>query len=566
MNKKNLVVIIILLAAALLRFWCLGRGDTVNDEVFYAFRAIGPLDFDHAEFQTTPLEWFDSRQNFAPQNLGGQAGIPFWTKLSFHDHPPLVFWVQHFFIKVFGENNFAFRLPSALFGIGSVYILYLLGSLLYSRAVGLVSGSLFALTLNHVYISRTGLQESYVIFFILLTACLFLKALKNDNYFLWAGASLGLAFLAKYTAFILVPIFFTYLLIFDRSKFFNKKLWIGLLLVILLFSPVIIYNFKLYQTVGHFDFQFSYFFGQNPEAWQVAPGKEIGTLAERIKNFIPRLISTNSPSLLLIFGFSLIGFCFNLFRDCQKRKENYFILLSLFFLIILLLFVGPSFRFLTMLTPLIVLVATLGSVNLYQLSAKKMIWRSILLTLFLIWMFFEVFYSVNSQIAYYPRGNYPWLFSKIRYENYNWGYNELDSFLKKELAGKMPSRVFDMQYNFLEKIRDADLLKARAAGLKSYPALIVYYGNFDDGAKLWVLERLATYHGWPVIEMEDYFGFLRKNGPEFFAKSGFREYYFITMNNIESSSEVRALIKNLPYNGIFNQKGEEVFRVYRLQI
>ena len=113
MDKKKLVIFAILVIAAILRLWGLNRGDTMSDEVFYAFRAIGPMDFDHAEFQTTPLEWFD------PQ-------IPAWTKLSFHDHPPLVFWVQHFFIKIFGENNFAFRLPSALLGIASVWLVYLI--------------------------------------------------------------------------------------------------------------------------------------------------------------------------------------------------------------------------------------------------------------------------------------------------------------------------------------------------------------------------------------------------------------------------------------------------------
>lgn len=549
MKREKLAIVLILLIAATLRFWGLGRGDTLNDEVFYAFRAIGPLDFDHAELQTTPLEWFD-------------PDIPNWTRLSFHDHPPLVFWVQHFFIKIFGENNFAFRLPSAILGVGSVFILYLLGSLLYSHAVGLVSGLLFAFTINHVYISRTGLQESYVIFFLLLTAYLFIKALKDDRYFLWAGASLGLALLTKYNSFILVPIFLTYLSIFERGMMRNKKLWIGVLFAVLIFSPVVIYNLKLYQAVGHFDFQFSYFFRQSPEVWKVVPGKEIGTWGERINNFIPRLFSTNSPLFLLISGFSLLNFGPSLFKNRQKLKENYFVISSFFFLIVLLFFIGPSFRFLAMLTPFIILVAAERLVYAYKAYAQKVLWRNLALFVFWAWIIFELFYSINSQIVYYPRGNYPWSFSKVRYENYNWGYNDLGAFLAKELAGKMPSRVFDMQYKFLEKVRDINLLQAKEAGAKSYPAIIVYYGNFDDGAKLWVLDRLMTYHGWPIIKMEDYFGFLAKEGKDYFAKSGFEEYYFIIMNNIESPPEVRALIKNLPHHDIFNKKGEEVFRVY----
>ena len=131
MNKKKYILIAILLLAAVLRLWGLEYGDPRGDEVLYAFRAIGPLDFDKAEFQTTPLEWFD-------------GSIPSWTKLSFHDHPPLVFWVQHFFISVFGENTLAFRLPSALLGIASVYLIYLVGLLLFSEGVGLISAALLA--------------------------------------------------------------------------------------------------------------------------------------------------------------------------------------------------------------------------------------------------------------------------------------------------------------------------------------------------------------------------------------------------------------------------------------
>ncbi len=551
MGKKQLIIIV-LIVAAILRFWGLERGDTMNDEVFYAFRALGLLDFDHAEFQTTPLEWFD-------------PNIPFWTKLSFHDHPPLVFWVQHFFLKVFGENNFAFRLPSALLGVASVYILYLIGFLLYSRTVGLVSGLILALTVNHVYISRTGLQESYVIFFLLLTSYFFLKALKKDNYFIWAGISLGLAFLIKYNSFVLIPVFFTYLLIFNRGKLLNKKLWIGVLLAVLIFSPVILYNLKLYQAVGHFDFQFSYLFGQNPEVWRVAPGKEIGTLAERARNFMPRLVASNSWALLLVFGLSLVGLAVAVFKDPQNAfRKNAFLILSIFFLTVLLFFIGPSFRFLTMLAPLVALASAVWLVSLYQFLERKFVWRKTALVIFAAWLIWEAFYSINSQIIYYPWSNYPWTFSKIRYENYNWGYNDLNSFLKKELAGKMPARVFDMQYKFLEKVRDADLLKARKAGLKPYPALIVYYGNFDDGAKLWVLERLMTYHGWPVIPLDDYFGIIGKNGKDYFAKSGFKKFYFIVMTNLEPPASIREFVRGLSYHSILNKRGEEVFRVYKI--
>ena len=228
-----------------------------------------------------------------------------WRCFSCKEFPPLVFWVQLLSISVFGENNFALRFPSAVFGVISVYLLYLIGRRIYSESAGLIGAALLAVTLNSVYISRTGMQEAYVIFFILLASYFFLRSLDKENYLVWTGAALGFGMLAKYNVFILLPIFFTYLLLFRRDYFLNKKLWLGALLAMVIFSPVILYNIKLYQAVGHFDFQLSYIFKQNPEVWKVAPGKEIGTLYDRVKNFVPRLISTNSWVFLVIFAASV---------------------------------------------------------------------------------------------------------------------------------------------------------------------------------------------------------------------------------------------------------------------
>ena len=558
-------LIIILIAAAALRLYGLDRGDTVNDEVFYAFRAIGMLDFDKAEVQTTPLEWMD-------------PNIPWWTKLSFHDHPPLVFWVQNIFMKVFGDKRWAFRLPSALLGVASVYLIYLIGrklfsqnaSLAESRRAGLLAAAFFAVTLNNVYITRTGMQESFVIFFMLLASYLFLK-----NYFVWTGAIMGLAFLTKYNTFILAPIFLVYLLIYRRRVFLNKKFWLGALLPILIFSPVIIYNIKLYQVVGHFDFQLSYVFGQEHPEWQIQPGKEVGGLGDRLKNFIPRLIATNSWLFLILFAISLIFL------------RNTFLFLMFGFLFLLLLLIGPSYRFLTMLTPWMALsIGLFFQVGECSLSAglmprvcgnnpsprppplggggKKREFLSLLGVGLLIFVLaFEIFYSYNNQITYYPKGPTPWLTSKVRYENYNWGYNELNDYLENELSGKMPALTFYPKYQFLNKLQDEVLADDRAKNLEPYPALLVYYGNVDDGPRLWTFDRLRFYHAWPIIAFDTYRQFLKENGLDYYKKTGFKNYYFIMQTNIVPSAEFQREILGIEPELIKNKRDDIVFKVYK---
>lgn len=542
-NKKYLLAILI--AAALLRLINLSAGDTLGDEVLYAFRAVGPMDYDNAALQTTPLEWQD-------------PNIAWWTKLSFHDHPPLVFWIQHIFVKIFGEKNFAFRLPSAILGILSVYLVFLIGRRLISEQAGLIASSILAVTVNHVFISRIGLQESYVIFFILLTSYFFLRALKNSNNFLWAGLFLGLAFLTKYTTLILAPIFITYLILFRRDLLKNKKLWLGILIALIIFSPIIIYNLKLYQASGHFDFQFSYILGQNPEVWKVAPGKtEIGSLADRIHNFLPTLVTTNSWLFLLLFLISL-----------PRLIKNKFLLISFAYLILLLLIIGPTVRFLTMLTPLMALAIGL---NFWKPGFR---WKpGFFLAVFLT---VELFYSINSQLLPYPRGPEFWTFAqKARAENYNWGYNELDNYFKKELAGKMPALAFEPKYQFINAIQQKNLEQAKKQNLESYPALIIYDDKLLKIPQLWILDRLQIYHSWPIIKTQHYYTLLDQYGPDYFERSGFKNYYFIfaadkipgRQDSFDSrwaeNLKQELTARDIEPISLFNQREEEIFKIYK---
>lgn len=556
MQGNKQLIIAILIIAAILRIWGLERGDPATDEVLYAFRAVGMLDFDEAEDQTTPLEWFD-------------RAIPSWTKISFHDHPPLVFFMQHIFMRIFGENNFAFRLPSALLGIASVYFLYLIGAILYSKTVGLVASAILAVTVNHIYISRVGLQEAHVVFFMLLASYLFLKSLSNDRYLLWTGSALGLAFLTKYTTFVLVPIFFVYLLFFRRDYFLNKKLWLGAVIAIFLFSPVIFYNIQLYRATGHFDFQFSYMFGQNPEVWRIAPGKDIGTFGERIHLYIPTLIKANSWVLLSVFLVSLSFFFSSLLHGVRGAFQKHgFLAIFVFFLVLSVLRIGPSYRFLAMLTPFIVLISALFLNSIFQK-------RYVFYVIFCLFLLFETAYSINSQVLYYARGPSLWAYSLTRTERYSGGYNELAEFLEEEMRGKRPVQVFEMNYQFLEELHEKAIMKALDKDLEPYSAIFVYDGNVDHLAQLWVLDRLNIYHAWPVIKTEQYIAYAEANGIEDLTNAGFEHYYFITPTKYVYRRDPESwtvfgprfeefLIENgITPLSIKNKRGEEAFRVYK---
>ncbi len=550
MSKKD-ILLYVLIVAAILRLWGLSSGDTVSDEVFMAFRGLGMIDFDEAAVQTTPWEWW-------------HADRPWWTNLSMHDHPWGVPLAQNISMRIFGDDNFGMRLPSALLGIGSVYLIYKIGFLLYAQEVGLIAAGILGVTLNGVYISRVGLQESYAIFAILLGILYFLKSLRDPKYLLWVGVIIGIGGEFKYNVLILAPMFIFYMILFRRDYLKSRYFWQGIAAAVLFFSPTLIYNFKLYQAVGHFDFQFSHIFGQRPDAWQVAPGKEIGTIAERVGNFLPRLITSNSWLFLAVFFSSLSAFLIWLVRrPVEMLEKNKFLLVAAAFMTLLILLIGPSYRFLAMLAPFLALPS---AVFLWWLYGKYGYRKpKFLIPLAAGFIIFEIFYSVNNQILDYPKGPNPWFSSNVRYENYNWGYNELADYLDREFSGKMPAVTFDVKYGFLEDLRQRALDKGISQGLDLYPALVVYEGNFDGGAKLWVLDKLNVYYAWPVISLRTYLDYLRDNGPDYLEKSGFRTVYFIQKTNWVPPGDLGVLTAGSE-QGIYNKRGDEIFKIYKTKL
>lgn len=538
---QRIAVVTAIIGAAIFYLWQLGRADIVTDEASHATRAIGLVDFDFGIEQPTPWQWVDN--------------VPWWMRLSFHDHPILLFLAQHLSIRAFGETPFAARLPSALAGVASVIFVYLIGTQLYRiygsptsiggkllksdfhSIEGVAAALLFAVTVNHVWISRIGLFESLMLAFMLAAFWAFLRGLERPKFLPLSGALLGLAFLTKYTALILLPVFATILIVQRASRTpRNEKflyahdrmhmrtflrptiLALGLFLVVA--SPVIIYNLQLYRNFGHFDFQFSLLFGQGVEAWQARPGQEVlGSYAERTKNFISFLIQSNSPYFLIL---SVLGLATMLWQTIRNRWRSHgVILLALAWLLPFLIFIGPAPRFLTLLTPWLALAA---SYALATFSHRAIHYRGLTSIVVGVVLLTEAAYAYNSVIALDPVGSRPWAYSSLRRQAGSWGFNELNAYLDAELKGKMPDPAITFEFPFAREILNEARAEGLRRGFEPAPVGIVYNDNVNLAAQLWVFLKRITYQGWPVVSAEN---FRRGGAAEFLRQSGVQKIYFI---------------------------------------
>ncbi|MBI3290091.1 glycosyltransferase family 39 protein [Candidatus Microgenomates bacterium] len=163
------------------------------DEVYHAWTAREMLHGNPAAW-----EWW----NTPPEGFAYE-----WS------HPPVAKLFMWGSMRIFGESPFAWRLPGAIIGTAIVYLIYLLGFQLFkNKTIALMSASIFSLDGLALVMSRIGMNDTYFLFFALLTLLFFLR----EKYF-WSSVFLGLAAASKWTAFWLFPVFLIVMFLFGKK-------------------------------------------------------------------------------------------------------------------------------------------------------------------------------------------------------------------------------------------------------------------------------------------------------------------------------------------------------------
>src|SRR5262245_47953179 len=99
-------------------------------------------------------------------------------------HPPLSFIINHLFLLM-GQSDFFFRLPSALFGIATLPVLYILARDLTSKKAAVFAVFVLALSPFHLWYSQEGRMYSQLLFLSLLSSVLLLEALRRGKASWW---------------------------------------------------------------------------------------------------------------------------------------------------------------------------------------------------------------------------------------------------------------------------------------------------------------------------------------------------------------------------------------------
>jgi 4-amino-4-deoxy-L-arabinose transferase-like glycosyltransferase len=166
--------------------------------------------------------------------------------LSYFDHPPLVAYTILFFSTLFGPTVLAVRLGALLYAFGISWLLYLIGRDSFDERTGfwatLLMNFLPTFSINALIMT----PDSPLLFFWCLAWFMVVRALKENRpfFYLLAGVSLGLALVSKYTALFFPLSLAIYFLISSehRGQFLKWQLYLGMVLAVLVFSPVLWWN------------------------------------------------------------------------------------------------------------------------------------------------------------------------------------------------------------------------------------------------------------------------------------------------------------------------------------
>jgi len=120
--------------------------------------------------------WLDEAVQ-AVTSQGSLTGI--FAELVGDFHPPLYHLLMWVWIHLFGSSEVVLRLPSVLFGIGTVLVVYKIGKLGKSGKLGLLGALFMATAPYHIYYSQEARMYALVTFFASLSMYWFIRLISQ---------------------------------------------------------------------------------------------------------------------------------------------------------------------------------------------------------------------------------------------------------------------------------------------------------------------------------------------------------------------------------------------------
>lgn len=529
----------ILALAAFFIFFRLSHVDMTGDDAHYSARAVGLADFmfGNAPFQSTPLLWFDK--------------APWWSHLSFHDHPIMLFFIQHVFLSVHESVLFA-KLPYALLALGSVLLMYLWTKKLFGNTAGLFAGLLLTLHAHFIWTGRVSFMEAGVIFFILLTFLTLARFIEDPTRSWWEfGLAFGFALAAKFTTLFLLPTVAVFFLLAQKAVIKKKESAGAAAVALIVVLPTLLYNAFMYYETGHFSLQFARLLGQgNP--WALSGVRTTDFFGGAKDLFL-------NIALLMSWPYAALFLFAVLFALYQRERRMLLHLLGLLFLTIQQMFIGQGGYVLALYSVFAApFVAWLCMENYSRIPRGAGVLAAIYLAVFVL----------NSHTLIRHAGTVGWAHSSVTSDNV--GMAQLDKRLDEMLSGNRDVGLYDIFWDV--KSRDPRLHKYLTRGttediraMQKSASVVLFDGNISWFSRVWLFDRRRFYDNAPLISL---------NEQHLLSQVAIDDLYFIrvteygpldpTPYQTSKGDEMEAYFERLGLEPalIYRDDGQVAFRVY----
>lgn len=245
-------------------------------------------------------------------------------------HPPLSYLVSFFTGKLIGYSEMALRLPSVIFGVLSIYIVYKLAKLIkLTRPI--IPALLLAASGLHIYYSQEARMYSLATLLVSLSIYFLIKSFKDNQAFFYYTLFSFLAVITHYYTWFMLPVHLLITKIIKPKKL--KKLFLSQLLIIIGFLPIL--PTLIHQLKGGLMASLS-----NPQWGSTVGGLNIKSLALiPVKFLIGRITFDNKMiyALVAIVPILISTYLFYLLlKNLNKLKTSTTIIVSWLFIPLIL--------------------------------------------------------------------------------------------------------------------------------------------------------------------------------------------------------------------------------------
>lgn len=217
---------------------------------------IALLSFYLFAFQSGKMALTDPDETFYAQTAKemyarGEWITPYLYGKPQFEKPILFYWALLASYHVFGVNEFAARMPSAVFAFAGLIAIYLLGAAMFGRKAGFLSSLIMATAIEYIVLSRACITDMTLNAFMLFGFLFFILGhlRKKEIYYLLCAAAFALATLTKGPVAVVLScgIIMLYLLVIRDLKFFraSRLFWMSVVFIVIA-APWYLFAYKLH--------------------------------------------------------------------------------------------------------------------------------------------------------------------------------------------------------------------------------------------------------------------------------------------------------------------------------